>query len=204
MAKDERPSENDWQALETLRDALRRRPHVAKDGEEALEQHRSLASDILRAAKLWARNSDSEGDAFVRFLVDFFPEGRNNESDARLLWTDWRTSLVKYRSPGPGVSVTHGQPHLHWQRSSDGQLLLNLEDMERDYEASVHAFIEALGADSDRRAIALDRVTRNPIRYEVRDVRIGDRATSASVTHTGTSMSVTWTGPVPPREPPDS
>jgi hypothetical protein len=124
---------------------------------------------------------------------------RNDTADAELLWDDWRTCLVKRGVPGDGVGVTHGQSHLHWQRAGDGMLVLNLEDVERDYDESVTAFVAALERDSERRAVALRRVDEKPIHFEVRDVQIGG---AASVSATGTTISVSYTVEIPPRDDP--
>jgi hypothetical protein len=89
---------------------------------------------------------------------------------------------------------------LHWKRTTDGLLVLNLEDMEVDFEASVDAFIEALERDGSRRSIALDRVQKKPIQFEVRDVQIGG---AASVSATGTTFSVSYSVEPPLRDEPD-
>ncbi len=126
------------------------------EGDEAFQQHKLLASAIHRAAKLNQRKSESETNAWVRYLVKHFPAGRNSEADTRLLFSDWRTSLLKQDTPGPRVTITHGQSVLHWQRDESGRVCLNLEDAWDDYAASVDSFIEHL-RDSSRRKVVLAR-----------------------------------------------
>lgn len=92
----------------------------------------------------------------MRHVVDHFPAGRNAELDARLLFSDWRSRLLKCNAPGPGIAITHGQPVLHWQRDQNGRLCLNLEDAWDDYTASVESFAARLRA-SPRRKIVLAR-----------------------------------------------
>lgn len=135
-----------------LSDRPRRWP---KRGETAFRQHKLLAAAVHRATKL-AATGNKEGEAWVRYFVEHFPGGRNDPDDARLLWKDWRTALLKQDSPGPGVGVTNGQSHAHWSRE-DGRLLLNLEDMWTDFSASVESLIAQLREKPDRAAIVLDR-----------------------------------------------
>lgn len=143
--------------LDRLRDALLTdRPSVwPTDGADALRQHKLLAAALHRATKL-AATGDGEGKGWVAYFVTHFPEGRNDDTDAKLLWKDWRTALLKLDSPGPGVGVTHGQPDAHWTRQ-DGRLILNLEDMWADFAASVESLIAHLRETPDHGAVVLDR-----------------------------------------------
>src|SRR4051812_23878745 len=77
-----------------------------EDGYRAFQEHKLLATAIHRAAHLDRRKAESETDAWVRYLTEFFPTGRNSDTDARSLFGDWRTSLLKQDTPGPGVLVT--------------------------------------------------------------------------------------------------
>jgi hypothetical protein len=148
------------QALADLRSALLRTrpPALGPDqGDEAFRQHKLLASAVHRASRLDARSSESETDAWVRYVSDHFPPGRNHPNDARVLFADWRTSLLKDDSPGPRVPITHGQSHAHWERDARGRLCINLEDMWADFERSVEHFVAYLRATGDRRSIVLAR-----------------------------------------------
>jgi hypothetical protein len=147
-------------ALAELRAALLRArpPALGPDqGDEAFRQHKLIASAVHRTSRLDARGSESETDAWVRYVSDHFPSGRNDPTDARLLFGDWRTSLLKEDSPGPRVPVTHGQSHAHWQRDGRGRLCINLEDMWTDYERSVDHFVAYLSETPDRRSVVLGR-----------------------------------------------
>jgi hypothetical protein len=66
---------------------------------------------------------------WVRYRTSHFPAPRNGEQDAKVLWTDWRTSLVKDGALGPSVLITHGQPAAHWLRHGHGRLRISLESM---------------------------------------------------------------------------
>ncbi len=144
--------------LRELRDALMSggRPQLTREqGAEAFERHMLLASRIHRAARLNQRVSDGEGEAWVRYVEDHFPPTRR--ADAKLLWDDWRTTLLKDESPGGQVAVTHLSPNAHWGRTSNGQLVIDLESMWDDFAASVESFVGSLCADPERRTIALHR-----------------------------------------------
>ena len=146
--------------LSALRDDLLRgrpRPLRPDEGAEAFQQHKLLAAAVHRAAKLDEQKRESETDAWVRYVTEHFPPGRNDADDARLLFADWRTSLLKKDTPGPGIAITHGQSAIHWQRNEAGRLCLNLEDTWDDYAASVASFIEHLRASSRRRKIVVAR-----------------------------------------------
>jgi len=145
--------------LAALRDDLLRGgpgPLRSDEGEEAFQQHKLLSAAVHRAAKLDEQKSESETAAWVRYVTRHFPAGHNDADDARLLFGDWRTSLLKKDTPGPGVAITHGQSAIHWQRDQQGRLCLNLEDTWDDYAASVGSFVEYL-RDSARRKVVLAR-----------------------------------------------
>jgi hypothetical protein len=104
-------STTDLSMLGDLREALlRSRPPTLEPGQghEAFQQHKLLASAVHRAARLDQRGSESETDAWVRYLTEHFPPGRNDAADARLLFGQWRTPLLKDDTPGSGVVITHG------------------------------------------------------------------------------------------------
>jgi hypothetical protein len=145
--------------LTALRDdLLRSRPRTLRpdEGDEAFQQHKLLATAVHRVTKLDQQKSESETDAWVRFVTRHFPAGRNAAAYARLLFGDWRTSLLKKDAPGPGVALTHGQSSIHWQCDRQGRLCLNLEDAWDDYAASVESFVAYLRT-SPRRKFVLAR-----------------------------------------------
>ena len=92
----------------------------------------------------------------MRYLASHYPAGRNGRDDARLLFGDWRTSLLKEDTPGAGIAITHGQSSIHWQLDTRGRLCLNLEDAWDDYAVSVDSFVERLQT-SPRSKIVLKR-----------------------------------------------
>lgn len=115
--------------LAGLRDSLLRdlrRSLGPGDGEEAFRCHLLLAVRIHRAARLNARRSDGEGQGWCRYLVDYFPQGRNSPADADFLWRSWRTRLLKDESP---VAISHGQSGGHWLPLAGGGFCVNLESM---------------------------------------------------------------------------
>jgi hypothetical protein len=139
---------------------LANRPAVfGPDGNAAVQQHKLLASDVHRAAKLNAHNRDErEGQQWVRYVTEHFPDGRNGVDDAEALWTDWRTALLKRNTVGPLITITHGQSHAHWYCEPSGALCLNIEDLWADYESSVEHFIAAARkAERDRRDAIIKR-----------------------------------------------
>jgi hypothetical protein len=124
-----------------------------EQGDVAFERHQLLAIRFHRAARLNQRASDREGQAWVRYFGEHFPRGYEH---ARLLWREWRVPLLKDETPGAGVAISHGQPHMHWQVTSHG-LYLNLESLWADYVTSVENFAAMLDADAARRKVALER-----------------------------------------------
>lgn len=104
--------------LQTVREQLlahRPEPVEPGHGAAALQQHVLLASKVHQAARLDSTGAESETGGWVRYITDYFPAPRNGEQDAKVLWIDWRTSLLKDGAPGAAVLVTHGQPLAHWQ-----------------------------------------------------------------------------------------
>lgn len=165
------------------------------EGVEAFRAHKLLASDVHRAAKLNAHKRDkTETEQWVRYITEHFPEPRNSEADARLLWTDWRIALLKRNTLGSGITITHGQSKAHWFREPDGTLCLNLEDIWDDYAASVEHFIaEARQASPERRAAVLKRWRKNT--WGVRELLTRGGATAMSA-----SAGISPTVVIPPPE----
>lgn len=132
------------------------RPRV-RSGREAFRQHMLLAARVHRAAGL-NQTGSKEGEGFVQYVTEHFPTPRNEDAEAWLLWKKWRTPLLKDETPGKGVAITHGQPHLHWRRDlTGGDLVLDLESLWADFNASVEHFVEHLRGDARRRSVALSR-----------------------------------------------
>jgi hypothetical protein len=153
-------------AFEELRSSLlRRRPRALgpEDGEEAFRQHQVLATAVHRAVKLIQEGSEGEGAAWIRYFAEFFPPGRNGREEAKTLWRDWRTGLVKSETPGPRVKMSHGQSQVHWVRDRDGALGVNLEDMWDDFVQSVDRLIDALRNDEKLRDTVLGRFAKQKI-----------------------------------------
>jgi hypothetical protein len=189
---------DDVRTLDDLRSALLRdRPGALRpdQGTEAFRHHKLLAAAVHRASRLDARSGESETDAWVRYVREHFPSGRNEEGDARLLFAQWRTALLKDDAPGPQVPITHGQPTAHWQRDKDGRLCLNLEDMWADFEESVDHFIAYLRATPERRAVALRRWRETDWSVQsFEPVVAGAGATAMRASISTTSTPVTGTG----------
>jgi hypothetical protein len=87
-----------------------------------------LATAVHRATKLDQRSNESETVAWVRYLTQHYPGGRNGHDEVKLLWVDWRTSLLKESTARPRIAITHGHSAIHWERDNLGRLCLNLED----------------------------------------------------------------------------
>jgi hypothetical protein len=111
-----------------------------------------------------------------------------------VLWTDWRTSLLKDGAPGAAVLVTHGQPLAHWQRDASGRLCIDLESMWADFEASVDSFLEFLRSADDRCRVVLERALRSSIAVEI--VHLSTVAAPASGWAGPSDFTVTTTTPV--------
>ena len=77
------------------------RPLRPDEGEEAFQQHKLLAAAVHRATELDRQDAESETEAWVRYVTAHFPPGRNDADDARLLFGDWRSALLK-RDSVPG------------------------------------------------------------------------------------------------------
>jgi len=143
------------------RSLLRNCPEALRSdqGDRALLEHKLLATQVHRASRLAKRRSkEGEGEAWVYYVTTFFPSGHSGAGDARLLWKEWRTHLLKEDCPGPFVPVTHGQPHAHWTRDPAGQLCVDLESMWDDFAASVEGFVSYLEQNDEPRRVALKRL----------------------------------------------
>jgi hypothetical protein len=187
---------SDVAALADLREALlsgRPAALTPAQGHEAFQQHKLLTSAIHRAARLNAYGSEGETRAWVRYVTAFFPAGKNGNADAELLWKQWRTGLLKSDAPGPALLVTHGQAHAHWQRETQGRLVIDLESMWGDFESSVDQFIGSLRHDPQRREIALKR--REKQRWAVETVQFGSLSTSELPVTGATALGSATVGP---------
>ena len=136
-----------------------------------------------------------------------FPQDRNSRADAVRLWEHWRLGLVKHEAPRSQVSVTHGQPDLHWKPDGNGALCINLESMWDDYEHAVGSLMRSLESDVSRRADVLKlweartwttrpfyfqpRLLTNQLSGLTRDVAVGSTM--------GTMRDITATGQPPSR-----
>ncbi len=158
------PHEED--ALRRLRTRLlsdRPPPLQPEHGHLAFMSHVLLASAVHTATRLDQYGAETQTGAWTRYLSSYFPAGKNSDVDARLLWTDWRTALLKKQAPGLGVLVTHGQSAVLWRRDEHGRLCIYLEDMWADFESSVSVFIEYLRKTPDRRGVALRRAQESSV-----------------------------------------
>jgi hypothetical protein len=151
---------NHGEGLRKLREqtVAQRPPELGPDeGARAFQEHKLLAAAIQRVTLLDRHKSESETDAWVRYFVRCFPSPRNGAADARLLFGDWRTSLIKDGAPGARVVMAHGQANAHWIWDTRDRLSIDLESMWDDFERSLGEFEKYLREDPTRRAIALDR-----------------------------------------------
>jgi|SRR5581483_7727370 len=174
----------DETALDAMRASLLRRgrPELGPEqGDQAYDRHLLLATDVLRAARLYRGGGD--GETWCKYVTAFFPDGRNGAEDAKTLWLYWRTSLLK--SGQPIVPITHGQSWLHWQREG-GRPVLNLEDAWDDYAYSVDRFIEHLRQHPDDRANTLRRWHKRA--WTVRDLKL-DSAIHFTTLHPGAASA---------------
>jgi hypothetical protein len=155
--------------LKELRASLSRRrprPLGPQDGLEAKHEHQVLASAIHRAVKLIQRNGEGEGASWVRYVETYFPPGRNGRREAKLLWSEWRTPLVKTEAPGKKVKITHGAPVVHWVYNDAGALGIDLESLWDDFEHSVDALITAMRTDRVLRETVLGRWHKQDVKVE--------------------------------------
>jgi hypothetical protein len=121
-------------------------------GYQAFERHQLLAIRFHRAARTNATGV-SERKGWCQYFEEHFPRG---DEYAVLLWERWRNALLKDEYPGPGVVISHGQRHAHWQLVDPGaQLYVDLESMWTDYAQSVDSLIELLERDPERREAAI-------------------------------------------------
>ena len=143
--------------LALLRGLRTANPVRAGDGDLAFERHQLLAARFLRAARLARRPGAKSHEGWLAFFRDHFPRGGEH---ARLLWTDWRKPLLQRGIAGSRVTITHGQPELHWSRDDAKQrigLVVDLESMWADFEDAVESLIDACTADPARGRRALRR-----------------------------------------------
>jgi hypothetical protein len=148
--------------LDDLRKALLRRlrtttPLRADDTELAFERHQLLAARFVRVARLDRAPGAKTREGWHSFFREHFPRGGEH---ARLLWTDWRNPLLQRGTTGVLVTITHGQPDLHWRLNEAAQgvaLVVDLESMWDDFASAVGSFVDACVADRPRARRALRR-----------------------------------------------
>lgn len=148
--------------LDDLHKALLRglrtsRPLQAGDSELAFERHQLLAARFVRVARLDRAPGAKTREGWHSFFRDHFPRG---DEHARLLWSAWRKPLLQRGTTGTRVTITHGQPGVHW-RLQDGPhgvaIVVDLESMWDDFASAVGSFVDACGADRSRARRALRR-----------------------------------------------
>jgi hypothetical protein len=176
--------------LELIRDSLLRRLRVelgSDDGEAAFEQHLLLIIKIHKLAGL-NQTVEGEGAGWRQCFQEHFPkEGKPwRAKDAQMLWEDWRVGMLKWETPKRRVTVTHGQPHLHWVREPDGTLCVDLESMWDDYEAMVASFLTLVERDPQRRAVAVWRWHER--RWSVRRLSVSTPHLAISASYSATAM----------------
>jgi hypothetical protein len=156
--------------LQTLREALLDGLRVElgpDDGRQAFERHQLLAIRFHRAARLnVAGTKTGEQRGWCQYFEEHFPRGGEH---GELLFTRWRTTLLKDEMPGRGVLITHGQAEVHWLMSARG-LVVNLESMWNEFEASVDHLLAALASDDEHRTRVLAHFEKT--RWTVRPVEI--------------------------------
>lgn len=141
----------DCYALAALRDQLIERLPPAADF-PGIEKHRLLARSFHRLARLPQRHpDDKQGRAWASFFADYVPRLR---AHGPVLWTDWRTPLLKDDAPGPGVIVGHGEPDAHCATFGD-RLFVDLESAITDFIAALDALLARCANDDGLRAIVL-------------------------------------------------
>ncbi|HEY3959276.1 MAG TPA: hypothetical protein VGL68_02070 [Solirubrobacteraceae bacterium] len=146
--------------LTDLQEALlksRPAPIPLDDGWRAFDAHKLLASQVHRASLLARAGDANETTYWISYVTQYFPAGRNNAADAKLLWKEWRTDLLKRDCPGDFVVMTHGKPDMHWQRAGN-RLCIDLESMWDDFVYSVDKFIKYLANTPEREKITLQRL----------------------------------------------
>jgi hypothetical protein len=129
-----------------------------EEGDLAFERHMLLAARIHRAARM-VQTHNGDGSGWIEYVTCYFPPERNGDVDAKLLWVEWRTRLLKDATPGEGVVITHGHRDCHWKRETGGTgaLCVNLESMWDDFVYSVEKMVKRLRDEPDRRRIVIER-----------------------------------------------
>jgi hypothetical protein len=146
--------------LTDLREALlksRPAPIPLDEGWRAFDAHKLLASQVHRASLLAKVGDANETTHWISYVTEYFPAGHNNAADAKLLWKEWRTDLLKRDCPGDFVVMTHGKSEMHWRREGD-RLCIDLESMWDDFADSVDQFITYLAHTPERQRITLQRL----------------------------------------------
>jgi hypothetical protein len=120
-----------------LRETLR-----CEDGVRAFELHQLLAIRFTRLSRLSAPSKvKGDGERWRLLLSEHSPRGEEHE---HLLWTQWRSGLLKNDAPGPDIAVAHLEPEAHRTFVSPGnKLLLNLESLWDEYEGTVVSLVAA-------------------------------------------------------------
>jgi hypothetical protein len=156
------------------------------DGLKAFTQHQLLAIRFHRGARLNRPTGVGEGEGWAIYFEEHFPRGSEH---AHLLWTKWPVPLLKDETPGSGVAITHGQSQAHWVVTDLG-LVVNLESMWDDYEASVESLAALLLEDAARRDATLDAWAKHQWFVQQVDYLMPNAGTTASIAASATSMSV--------------
>jgi hypothetical protein len=150
---------NDLPKLPDVRAALARglREKLLRgDGVRAFELHQLLAIRFTRLSRLNAPSKiGADSERWALLLREHSPRG---DEHGHLLWTQWRSGLLKNDAPGPDVAVAHLEPKAHRTFVNPGnKLLLNLESLWDEYEGMVDSLIAACGADATLRERVLSR-----------------------------------------------
>ena len=117
----------------------------------------SCSARFVRVARLDRAPGAKTREGWQSFFREHFPRGGEH---ARLLWTDWRNPLLQRGTTGDLVTITHGQPDLHWRLHEAAQgvaLVVDLESMWDDFASAVESFVDACAADRPRARRALRR-----------------------------------------------
>lgn len=115
-----------------------------------------LASCYIDYLSGFRYGKNTKGLDYVRFVREYF----NDKYDASKLYQDLRCKLVHNYSEGGSYAFTDNHPELHNIKTSDGRIMLNLENFVDDIETVLKKYFEELRTDDEKFKLAQNRYNR--------------------------------------------
>lgn len=105
----------------------------------------TCAIDWIAAFRFGESTKNNVKEAYTNYIDEYFPKGKYSAQD---LYDSLRNGLVHmYTIKGSTYALIDNHPDGHLKTTSDGQLLLNLEDFFADFVEAKNKFFDAVEID---------------------------------------------------------